>query len=144
MRAIAEQRDREAFRRLFEHYAPRLKGMFVRMGHQAQVAEDLVQEVMLSVWRRADGYRPERAAVSTWLFTITKNRGIDQHRRRMRRAAMHDAMPDHGNGTIAQEAAEPGRHLRQGVTMVGRPIPAIPGALDQHDACVVLRAHRRP
>jgi RNA polymerase sigma-70 factor (ECF subfamily) len=82
IRAIAKQRDRNAFRLLFERYAPKLKAVFVRMGHQAQAAEDLVQEVMLSVWRRADAYNPDRAAVSTWIFTITKNRGIDQHRRR--------------------------------------------------------------
>lgn len=82
MRAIAQERDREAFRRLFERYAPRVKGFFARSGHASQLAEDLAQDVMLSVWRGAGGYCAERSAVSTWIFTITRNRNIDHHRRR--------------------------------------------------------------
>src|SRR3954447_10410935 len=63
--AIASGRDRAAFVALFDRYAPRLKSWFARGGLAGQQAEDLVQETMLSVWRKADSFDPSRAGVAT-------------------------------------------------------------------------------
>mgnify|MGYP003681894976 CR=1 FL=1 len=64
MLAVRDQRDKAAFVRLFDHYAPRLKGMLVRGGASPAQAEDVVQDVMLTLWRKAHLFDPERAQVS--------------------------------------------------------------------------------
>jgi len=79
--AIAARRDRAAFVALFVRYAPRLKSWFMRAGTPADRAEDLAQETMLAVWRRADSYDPGRAAVSAWIFTFGRNQRIVAVRR---------------------------------------------------------------
>ena len=82
--AVGERRDRRAFARLFDLYAPRLKSYLVRGGASEEAAEDLVQEVMLTVWQRAASFDPARAAPATWIFTLARNRRIDQLRRERR------------------------------------------------------------
>lgn len=82
--AVAERQDRAAFGALFGHFAPRLKAYIRRLGMEDARAEDLAQEVMLIVWRRAALYDPAQASVSTWIFTIARNRRIDELRRERR------------------------------------------------------------
>lgn len=81
MAAVAERHDRAAFASLFDHYAPRLKAFLMRQGVPASAAEELVQETMLTVWRRAETFDPRQAAVATWIFTIARNKRIDRLRR---------------------------------------------------------------
>jgi RNA polymerase sigma-70 factor (ECF subfamily) len=61
-----------------------VKAFARRSGADAQVAEDLAQDVMLTVWRRAGQYDRDKAAASTWIFTIARNRRIDMLRREAR------------------------------------------------------------
>ena len=84
MIAVARGRDRGAFGLLFNHFAPRLKGYFMRQGMDRAAAEELAQEVMLTVWRRGETYDPAQAGVSTWIFTIARNKRIDSLRRERR------------------------------------------------------------
>jgi RNA polymerase sigma factor (sigma-70 family) len=79
--AVARRQDRAAFARLFEHFAPRLKAYVRRLGAPEQKAEDIVQEVMITVWRRAGLYDARHASVGTWIFTIARNKRIDDLRR---------------------------------------------------------------
>ncbi len=79
--AIADDRDREAFAELFRYFAPRLRGFGLRRGIDAGAAEELAQETMLTVWRKAESFDPGRATVSTWIFTILRNKSIDLFRR---------------------------------------------------------------
>jgi RNA polymerase sigma-70 factor (ECF subfamily) len=79
--AIARARDREAFASLFGHFAPRLKGYFLRLGVPMGTAEDLAQDTMLTVWNKASYFDPARASASTWIFTIGRNLRTDLHRR---------------------------------------------------------------
>ena len=79
--AIAARRDRAAFVALFSRTAPRLKSWFMRTGLAADRAEDLAQETMLAVWRKADTFDPNRASAATWIFTIARNQRIDALRR---------------------------------------------------------------
>lgn len=81
MRAVAEQRDRAAFRTIFAGYAPKLKAFLGRGGLDDAIAEELVQEVMLTVWRRAQTFDPNQGSFAAWLFTIARNRRIDHFRR---------------------------------------------------------------
>lgn len=79
--AVASQRSWEAFAVLFQHFGPRLKTFYMRGGTPAGQAEDLVQETMMSVWRKASTFDPARAAVATWVFTVARNLRIDHLRR---------------------------------------------------------------
>ncbi|GLS18220.1 RNA polymerase sigma factor [Labrys miyagiensis] len=79
--AIAERADREAFARLFAFFAPRVKGFLMRRGANASLAEEIAQEAMLSVWRKAAHFQPERGTASTWVFTIARNLAVDRLRR---------------------------------------------------------------
>ncbi|MCP3400291.1 sigma-70 family RNA polymerase sigma factor [Bradyrhizobium sp. CCGB20] len=88
VRAIATRRDREAFKDLFSFYAPRIKSMLMRGGAADEIAEDLAQETLIAVWRKADSYDPGRATVSAWIFTIARNLRIDRFRKD-RRARLH-------------------------------------------------------
>lgn len=73
--------DRNAFARLFARYAPKVKAYLMRLGARAPVAEDLAQDAMLSVWRRAASYDPAKSKPSTWVFVIARNAWIDRLRR---------------------------------------------------------------
>jgi len=69
---------------LFKHFAPRIKAYMRRLGAEDALAEELMQEAMISVWRRAESYNPKAAAVSTWVFAIARNKRIDAVRRAKR------------------------------------------------------------
>ena len=79
--AVGSARDRQAFARLFAHFAPRVKSYLMRTGTEGPAADDLTQEVMLLVWRKAERFDPKRANAATWIFTIARNRRIDAYRR---------------------------------------------------------------
>jgi RNA polymerase sigma-70 factor (ECF subfamily) len=81
---VAQVRDKNAFRQLFEHFAPRLKAFVMRLGTDAGSAEEIAQETMVRVWQKAEQFDPARAAASTWVFTIARNQRIDQIRRATR------------------------------------------------------------
>ncbi len=84
VQAVAEARDRVAFGRVFAFYGPRVKAYLRRLGAEEAAAEDLTQEVMLSVWHRAHQFDRSRAALSTWVYTIARNKRIDALRRERR------------------------------------------------------------
>lgn len=79
--AIGRDADRQAFATLYEYFAPRLKAFLMRAGTPAGNAEDLAQETLLMVWRKAASFDPQRAGASTWIYAIARNLRIDQFRR---------------------------------------------------------------
>jgi len=78
---IASDKSREAFSQLFEHYAPRLKAFGLKQGVTHSKVEELVQETMLMVWRKAESFDSSRGTASNWIFTIMRNKRIDMFRR---------------------------------------------------------------
>jgi len=82
--AIARSGDREAFAALFDHFAPRVKGLLMRGGTAAELAEEVAQETLLTVWRKAALFDPAKASASTWIATIARNLRIDIARRETR------------------------------------------------------------
>ena len=78
---VGECQDRDAFAKLFQHFAPRLKGYLLRLGSDAGAAEELMQETFVLIWRKAGQFDPARASASTWVFTIARNARIDAFRR---------------------------------------------------------------
>jgi RNA polymerase sigma-70 factor (ECF subfamily) len=83
--AVAGRHDRTAFLSLYNHFAPRLKGYMKKLGTPESLAEELAQDVMFAVWRKAETYDPAKSAVSSWIFTIARNLRIDALRREQRR-----------------------------------------------------------
>lgn len=83
---IARARSRSAFSEVFEYFAPRIKSYLIRLGSEASAAEEIMQDVMLNVWRKAEQYDRRQASVSTWIFRIARNRRIDTLRRNNRPA----------------------------------------------------------
>jgi RNA polymerase sigma-70 factor (ECF subfamily) len=78
---IAASRSRERFGLLFAYFAPRVKGYLMRRGCPPELAEELAQETLLTVWRKAESFDPNRAGASAWIFTIARNLRIDAMRR---------------------------------------------------------------
>lgn len=81
---VAEKRDKAAFAHLFDHFAPRVKGFLRRNGTAEAQLDDLVQEVMIKVWRYAGRFDPKKGKMTTWIFTITRNVRIDLLRKENR------------------------------------------------------------
>jgi RNA polymerase sigma-70 factor (ECF subfamily) len=79
--AIAARADRDAFAALFQLYAPRVKGHLIKQGSPAAAAEELAQETLLMVWRKAALYDPNRASAAAWIFTIARNLRISAARK---------------------------------------------------------------
>jgi RNA polymerase sigma-70 factor (ECF subfamily) len=84
MLAVRDRRDKQAFSELFDFYAPRLKAFVNRSGVSSQQAEEVVQEVMLTIWRKAYMFDPHRAQVSAWIYQIARNRQIAMMRKENR------------------------------------------------------------
>ncbi|WP_281243829.1 sigma-70 family RNA polymerase sigma factor [Jannaschia pohangensis] len=82
--AVGQERDKHAFEALFRQFAPRIKGFLMRTGLSPAMAEDCMQDVMVTLWRKAHMYDPARATVTTWVFTIARNRKIDMIRKARR------------------------------------------------------------
>jgi RNA polymerase sigma-70 factor (ECF subfamily) len=115
---VAEKGEREAFAALFGYFAPRVKSYLRGMKADEALAEDLAQEVMLTVWRRAGQYDPAQAALSTWIFTIARNKRIDAIRREKRPeidpndpALVPDAEPLPEEAVVAQQQGEELRRI---------------------------------
>lgn len=81
MEAVAIHKDKAAYSELFAYYGPRVKAYLMRLGADNALAEELAQDVMVTVWRKADLFDRTQASVSTWLFRVARNKRIDAIRR---------------------------------------------------------------
>ena len=81
LKDVGETQDRHAFSNLFKFFAPRLKSFFVKLGCTETQAEEIIQEVMIAVWTKANTYNSDKSSVSTWIYTIAKNKRIDKIRK---------------------------------------------------------------
>ncbi|WP_045836355.1 sigma-70 family RNA polymerase sigma factor [Hyphomicrobium sp. 99] len=87
---IAARKDAQAYRALFEKFGPIVKAFMMRQGADPATAEELAQETMLSVWRKAGLYSEAKGSVATWIFTIARNLRID----RLRKEKIWVELPD--------------------------------------------------
>ncbi len=82
--AIASRQDRAAFASLFRYFVPRVKGFIMRGGTDAEAAQEVAQEALIMVWRKAASFDRNRASAATWIYTIARNKRIDLLRRSAR------------------------------------------------------------
>ena len=117
MAAIAARGDRAAFAQLFRRYAPKIKAHLLARGAAAGAADELTQEVMLIVWRKAGLYDAARGSVAAWLYTISRNflfHTTRAERRRKEESTMEWAFPEAAPPATSEQAllaAEEGRAL---------------------------------
>ena len=81
---FADEMDRGEFDQTFAEYAPRVRSYLRRQGLSLPLAEEIVQEVMLTVWRESARFDETKGSMNTWVFTIARNRLIDSVRRKKR------------------------------------------------------------
>jgi RNA polymerase sigma-70 factor (ECF subfamily) len=98
---IAEERSDDAFQKLYSQYAPRVKTYMMQQGADPALAEELAQETLLTVWRKASQYSPDRGTAAAWIFTIARNLRIDKLRKDVR----WQSLPDDQAEAIPSEAA---------------------------------------
>jgi RNA polymerase sigma factor (sigma-70 family) len=79
--AVAASRDRGAFECLFDFYGPRINAYLMRLGCDRAMAEEVTQDTMVSLWRKAHLFEVEKSSLATWLYRIARNRRIDLLRR---------------------------------------------------------------
>ncbi len=82
---LVAEGDRQAFLELYDRYASRVYGLALKMLGDPMRAEDISQEAFIRLWKRAETYRPEKGAFSTWILTITRRIVIDRFRKQSRR-----------------------------------------------------------
>lgn len=101
--SVRDHGDRDAFSQLFDIFTPRLRAYARKQGADPQLAENVVQDVMVTAWTRARLFNPDKASARTWIYTLVRNRLIDQHRsaERQRRAYANLALdtPEIGHDT---------------------------------------------
>ena len=81
---IGRNQDKLAFNNIFRYFAPRLKSFLVKAGSTDSQAEEVIQEVMIAVWTKSSTYDSSKSSVSTWIYTIARNKRIDKIRKEKR------------------------------------------------------------
>ena len=105
MGAFASHADREAFRSLFDYFAPRIKGFMLKAGCSADEAEEITQNTLIAVWRKAGQFDPKSTGATAWIFTIARNLRIDSLRRQARAGQLGED-PELVNRPDAAESAD--------------------------------------
>ncbi|MDA3913969.1 sigma-70 family RNA polymerase sigma factor [Oleiagrimonas sp.] len=99
--------DQNAFAELYQRSSRKLFGVCLRMLHDRSEAEDILQEVFATVWRRASSFDAARATAMTWLITLSRNKAID-HLRKRRETSGDDAVI----AELADDDPEPAAHAQ--------------------------------
>lgn len=101
LQTIAATSDKQLFMQFYDHFAPRLNSWLQKLCGNRSLAEELTQEAMLQVWRKAALFDPSKASASTWLFRIGRNLYIDNQRRQAVRDKAQPILQD--QATAQQE-----------------------------------------
>jgi len=121
MDKIRSDRDEIAFSSLFDFIAPKINAYYLQNGLSKDNSEELTQEVMSTIWLKSYQYDPSKSAVSTWVYTIARNKKVDFLRKKsgkdmneedVREFLYTDNMPDSINeGEIKDQVAKISKEL---------------------------------
>ncbi|MBI1383878.1 MAG: sigma-70 family RNA polymerase sigma factor [Rhizobiales bacterium] len=123
LRRIADERDEAAFKELFDALGPRVKSLMMRQGADRDTAEDIAQDTLLTVWRKAHLFSEEKGSASTWIFTIARNIRIDRLRRQSHLQPISDDMPEEASDEPLADAIV-GQNQENAI--VGRVLEGLP------------------
>ena len=107
MVAVSARRDRASFMRIYDHFAPKLQRYLLGLGVNPSLAEELVQEALLKLWRKSSLFDPSRASLATWLFRVARNLYIDKVRREPRWSPMQDGLDQLDQLELHQRDSQP-------------------------------------
>lgn len=84
LKDVGQNKDKAAFAELFDYFAPRVKSFLMKGGANPDIADELAQETMITLWQKAASFDPAKANASTWIFTIARNKRVDGLRKKIR------------------------------------------------------------
>jgi RNA polymerase sigma-70 factor, ECF subfamily len=132
LQRVAVARDSQAFSELYESFAPRVKAYMIRQGADPTTAEELAQETLMTVWRKAALYSDTKGSATTWIFTIARNLRIDRLRREVPWQALPEGRDEEASDEQAPDEAVSERERRHRVHEVLSSLPS-----DQHQVVVL-------
>ena len=94
VKKISEERDEIAFSKIFDFIAPKINAYFIQNNLSIEQAEELTQEVLSTIWLKAELFNPEKSKFITWSFTIARNKKIDFYRRNQKNVANEEDIRD--------------------------------------------------
>ncbi len=122
---VGASQDLSAFQALFDHFAPRLRSRLVRTGASRPVADDVVQETFLAIWRKSRTYDPDKASAAAWIFTIARNKRIDTLRKQTR---PEPDINDPVFAVVQEDTAAQSIDARQRARLIRNAVEALPEA----------------
>jgi RNA polymerase sigma-70 factor, ECF subfamily len=121
---IAAYNDAQAYRVLYEKFGPIVKAFMMRQGTDAATAEELAQETMLSIWRKAALYSQDKGSVATWIFAIARNLRIDQLRKEKTWVELPDNYAQEASSDTSPDEAVSGEQQR---AKIKKALDGLPG-----------------
>ena len=90
VKRIAKDRDETAFSEIFDYIAPKINAYYIKHNLSSELAEELTQEVMSTIWIKAELFNSEKSKFITWSFTIARNKKIDFYRKNQKKVSNED------------------------------------------------------
>ena len=87
---IARDRDEKAFSEIFDYIAPKINAYYIKHNLSSELAEELTQEVLSTIWIKAALFNSEKSKFITWSFTIARNKKIDFYRKNQKNVSNDD------------------------------------------------------
>ena len=81
VKQISEDRNETAFSEIFDYIAPKINAYYIKNNLSIEQSEELTQEVLSTIWLKAELFDPEKSKFITWSFTIARNKKIDFYRK---------------------------------------------------------------
>jgi RNA polymerase sigma-70 factor, ECF subfamily len=124
LQRVAATGDIEAFRKLFQAYGPRVKSYMMRQGADPNTAEELAQETLLTVWRKAALYSGDKGSATTWIFTIARNLRIDRLRKEVAWQPLPEGVEEEASSDPSPDEEVSERERRERVQKTLAELPA--------------------
>jgi len=90
VKRIAKDRDETAFSEIFDYIAPKINAYYIKHNLSSDLAEELTQEVLSTIWIKAELFNSEKSKFITWSFTIARNKKIDFYRKNQKNVSNED------------------------------------------------------
>ena len=90
VKRIAKDRDETAFSEIFDYIAPKINAYYIKHNLSSELAEELTQEVLSTIWIKAELFNSEKSKFITWSFTIARNKKIDLYRKNQKIVSNED------------------------------------------------------
>ena len=94
VKKVSEERDEIAFSEIFDFIAPKINAYYIQNNLSIELAEELTQEVLSTIWLKAELFNPEKSKFITWSFTIARNKKIDFYRKNQKNIANEEDIRD--------------------------------------------------